>query len=81
MLQRGMPVTSGSVLMTIHAELSEMVRELNQSRLVTTAIDRICNTRPELRAEIAAEMQRIAEEQEAKSRAVATAVTARPKKR
>jgi len=59
----GIPVTSGAVLGTVMAELHEMFRELNQNRLTLRAVDRLCDARPDLRADIIATMQALLAEQ------------------
>lgn len=73
-LPQGLPVTSGNVLAWIHAELGEMYRELDQSRLTTTAIDRMCERDPKLRNQLIDEMNAILDERKA-------ALLKRPKRR
>lgn len=65
-LVAGLPVTTGSVLATIHAELTEMVREINQNRLTLQAVDKLCEETPGLRDKITTQMRAIAGEAKAK---------------
>lgn len=63
LIAAGLPVLTGSLLVTIHAEIGEMMRELQESRRLATALERLCERHPELRAELVAEVQRVLDEQ------------------
>lgn len=56
-------MVTGSVLPMLHAEISEAIREIQQSRLTLQALDNLMITKPELRGELVAEMQRLLESQ------------------